>query len=62
MWKRLGRRKGQSIVEYLVIITIIIAAIVLVRATVRGNMDTLFSNAAGQTAKAGGSLGSAIPE
>ena len=55
-------RGGQSIVEYLVIVTVIIAAIVLIRGVVQGNMNTLFTSAADQTAKAGSSLGGLTPE
>ena len=62
MWRRLQGRKGQSIVEYLVIATVIIGAILLIRATVQGNMTNLFNSAATQTATAGAAIGSATPE
>ena len=62
MWRRLRQRKGQSIVEYLVIVTIIIGAILLVRGVVTGNMNALFNGAAAQTATAGASLGTVTPE
>ena len=64
MWKRqwLKGRKGQSIVEYLVIVTVVIAAILLIRGTVAGNMNTLFTNAATQTGNAAGQVGGATPE
>ena len=51
---------GQSIVEYLTIITVVILAIIAIRGLVQGNMNTLFTSAATQTGTAAGKLG-AIP-
>lgn len=63
MWRRrLRGRRGQSIVEYLVIVTVVIAAIVLIRGVVAGHMNTLFSNAATQTGNAATQLGTLTPE
>lgn len=57
MRRRGSARGGQSILEYLVIVTLIIAAVLAIKGTVSGNMDTLFTNAAGHTAAAAGQLG-----
>ena len=62
MSRRLHGRKGQSIVEYLVIVTLIIVAIFTIKGAVKVNMDTLFTNAATQTATAGATLNTAVPE
>ena len=61
MRRRLGR-KGQSIVEYLIIVALVIGAIATIRATVQANMDSLFQGAAGQTKTAAGALGGLAPE
>jgi uncharacterized protein (UPF0333 family) len=55
-------RKGQSILEYLVIVTVIILALAVARPIVAGNMNTMFANAAAQTSTANASLGSVTPE
>ena len=62
MWRRLRQRSGQSIVEYLVIATIIIVAILFIRNRVETNTKDLFTKAADQTATAGASLGTVVPE
>ena len=48
MWKRqwLKGRKGQSIVEYLVVAGAIVAAILVVRGTIQANANSLFNKAA----------------
>ena len=57
-WKRrLGNRRGQSILEYLVIATAVVAAIIAIKATVSSNMNTLYTNAADKTGEAGTGLG-----
>jgi len=68
MWKRTrkgagdpARRRGnggQSILEYLVIATVIVAAIILAKTIVQGNMNTLYTNAGQKTADAAAALGS----
>ena len=63
MVKRLAKnKKGQSILEYLVVATIIVAAIAIIRPTLQANFATLFTNAAAQTANAGTKLGAVVPE
>ena len=57
-----ARRRGQSILEYLVIITVIVIAIFAIRNTVSGNMNSLFNSAAAKTANAAGSLSNVVPE
>ena len=59
--RRLRSRTGQSILEYLVIVTVVIVAIVAIRGAVQGNMTTLFNNAATQTGTAAGKIGGTIP-
>jgi Flp pilus assembly pilin Flp len=51
-------RRGQSIVEYLIIATVIVAAIIAIRSKVSTNMNSLFNNAANKTNEAATSLGS----
>ena len=55
--KRGRSRRGQSILEYLVIATVIVTAILLIRTTVATHMNTLYNSAAQKTADAAGSLG-----
>lgn len=57
MRKQLRQKKGQSILEYLVIATVIVIAIFAIQGTVSNNMNDLYTNAAGKTATAAGSLG-----
>jgi len=67
MWRRTrkgagdpARRRGnggQSILEYLVIATVIVAAIIIARPIVQGHMATLYQNAAQKTADAAAALG-----
>ena len=56
MLKRLRQQKGQSILEYLVIVATVIAAIFLVKNAVQTNMNGLFTSAADQTSKATAAL------
>ena len=53
--RRLDER-GQSILEYMVIVTVVIIAIAAIRSVVQGNMTTLFNAAAAKTADAGTAL------
>jgi len=57
MWRRLRKRRGQSIVEYLVIAAVIVAAILAVRGTVQANMKSLYDKSAQKTAEAATALG-----
>ncbi len=52
MLKRLRNRRGQSILEYLLITGVIIAAIVAISAKVKTSMTNVFENAATQTGTA----------
>ena len=52
MRKRRLARKGQSILEYLVIATVIVAAIIAIRQTVATNMSSLYTGAANKTSVA----------
>ena len=49
-------RKGQSILEYLVIATIIVIALIAIRPVLQGNINKLFNTAASQTGTADASL------
>jgi uncharacterized protein (UPF0333 family) len=62
MIKRMRNRRGQSILEYLVIVTVIILALAIARPIVQGNMTTMFTNAATQTSNANTALGAATWE
>ncbi len=42
----LRNKRGQSILEYLVITTVVVAAILAIRATVKTNMNSVFGKAA----------------
>ena len=56
-WLTIGRRRtGQAMVEYLVIATVIIAAILLVRPQIQTAVEALFTNAATQATNAAESL------
>lgn len=55
--KRLHARRGQSILEYLVIATVIVGAIIAIRGVVQGNVNTLYTNAADHTGDAATALG-----
>jgi Flp pilus assembly pilin Flp len=55
-------RKGQSILEYLVIATVIVLALTAIRGTLVTNMNTMFQNAADQTDNANASLAGVTPE
>ncbi len=57
MKNRLGSRRGQSILEYLVIATIIVGAVIAVAANaIKPNMTTLYNNAGTRTGDAAKSL------
>ena len=51
-------RRGQAIIEYLLIATVIIAALVAVQPAIRGAIDNLYNSAMGQTNNAANVLGS----
>ena len=59
--RQLRGQRGQSIFEYLVIVTVVIVAIIAIRGMVQVNMNSLFTNAAGQTATAAGKIEGTIP-
>ena len=50
-------RRAQSIVEYLVIVTLIIIALFAVKKKIGDNMNSLFNKAENRTAAASNSLG-----
>ena len=60
-WKMVKRqvsnRRGQSILEYLVIATVIVAALLAVRGTVSTHVSSLFTNASTKVGSAATSLG-----
>ncbi|MBI3322004.1 MAG: hypothetical protein HYZ91_07050 [Candidatus Omnitrophica bacterium] len=72
MWRRTRkgaghpvRRRGnggQSILEYLVIATVIVAAIIIAKGIVQGNMNQLYQNAAQKTSDAATALSSLAVE
>lgn len=53
----LRSRTGQSILEYLVIATVVVLAILLIRGTVQSNTESLFNQAAGKVGEAATQLG-----
>lgn len=55
--QQLRQKKGQSILEYLVIATVIVIAIFAIKDRVQGNMNDLYGNAADRTANAAAALG-----
>lgn len=55
--QQLGNRKGQSILEYLVIAAVIVAGILAIKNTVKTNTDQLYTTAAGKVSTAATSLG-----
>lgn len=60
MWKisRYSRgRRGQSILEYLVIATVIVSAILFIRPFVNTHIRNLYNNSANKVAQASNSLG-----
>lgn len=59
---RLRQRRGQSILEYLVIVTVVIIAILAIRGTVQNNMNQTYTNAAAQTSTAATELGALLTE
>ena len=58
----LRNRRGQSILEYLVILSIVIGAIVFIREKVTKNVRDLYTNSANATAVAAKSVGKLTPE
>ncbi len=57
MKSRLGSRRGQSILEYLVVATIIVGAVIAVaNGAIKTNMKTLYDNAGTRTGDAATSL------
>lgn len=56
MVKRRRAQKGQSILEYLVIATVIVGAILAIRGVVQTNMNDLYTEAAAKTADAATAL------
>jgi Flp pilus assembly pilin Flp len=57
MWRRVRNRRGQQLVEYLIMVALIVAAIIAIAPTIRGHVDTLLGNAATQTETAATKLG-----
>ncbi len=57
MRKLLRQKKGQSILEYLVIATVIVIAIAAIRSTLDTNITGLYTNAAAKTGDATTALG-----
>jgi len=57
MARRLRGRRGQSILEYLVIITVVVIAIFSIKEGVQGNMNDLYNKAKEKTAGAETALG-----
>ena len=62
MGKRRRGNRGQSILEYLVIATVIVAAIIIGRNIIQGEMATLYTNAGGKVTQAASALGSLVIE
>ena len=59
MWRRIRNRRGQQLVEYLIIVAVIVAAIIAIAPIIRGHVDTLLGNAATHTQNAATALGTA---
>ena len=57
MFKRCRQRKGQAILEYLVIATVIVLAIVAIRGTVETRVGEVFTASADRTGDAATALG-----
>ena len=56
-WRTTGRKAGgQAMVEYLVIATVVIAAILLARPAIQGAIQALFNNAAAKANDAANNL------
>ena len=55
MQRALGKR-GQSILEYLVIVVVVIAAVIAIRAVMGTSMNGIYTNAATLTGNAGTAL------
>ena len=58
MVKLLKQRKGQSILEYLIISTVIVGAILVAKGKVQTGMNDLYTKAGDKTQKASNALGS----
>lgn len=56
MWRRVCGRRGQSILEYLVIVGVVVIALFFVKTAVEGNMKNLFTSAANKTSLAQGEV------
>lgn len=56
MCGRAGRRHGQSVLEYLVIMTVVVLAILGIRQTVTNKSNALFNEAADKVGEAATSL------
>ena len=56
MRKRVRSRRGQSILEYLVIATVIVGAVIGIKTLVEGHMNNLYTSAAEKTGQASSSL------
>ena len=54
--RRQRDRRGQSILEYVVIATVIVLAIFAIKGTVQTNLNGVYGNAANKTADAGTSI------
>lgn len=52
MVRTLGGKRGQSMIEYLVIAAVVIAAILAISATVRTQADSVMTSSAGAVGKA----------
>ncbi len=57
MRKRLASRSGQSMIEYLVIAAVVIAAIIAIQGTVRSRMDTLMTESSDAVGRGANKLG-----
>ncbi len=57
MLRRVRQRKGQSILEYMVIVTVVVLAILAIRGTVDTRVTEVFTAAADRTGDAATALG-----
>ena len=55
--RRRGNRKGQSILEYLVVAAVIVGAIIAVKGAMQTNIATLYTNAGVKTGNAATAFG-----
>ena len=55
--RRLHNKRGQSILEYLVITTVVVLAILAIQTVVRSQSDTMFNQAGTKVGEASATLG-----